>query len=83
MGCPLIFNNWGGTMPQEELAPRYFEKRGLSSAIQTPGDLPRLVGRWLENPQEYQALRRRYREHRLEADPARILDAVLGTPGSP
>jgi len=47
MACPLIFNRYGLTMPQELLAPRYFAARGL-----------------------------RYQRHRLQADPAAILEQL-------
>lgn len=73
MGCPLVFNHYGTTMPQELLAPRYFRARGLNSAIRRPGELATLVHQWLADPSAYLALRQLYQQHRLLADPGTIL----------
>ena len=64
MACPLIFNHYGTTMPQEWLARRYFAARGLGQSIRRPGELAALVAQWLENPEAYAALRQRYQDHR-------------------
>ena len=80
MACPLIFNHYGTTMPQEWLAPRYFAARGLGQSIRRPGELAALVAQWLENPDDYAALRQRYQDHRLHSDPERIVHALLSGP---
>ena len=77
LGCPLIFNHYGITMPQELLAVRYFRQRGLEVSIRKPRDLAAVVAGWLEQPDAYLALRRCYREARLTADPRRTLQQLL------
>ena len=77
MACPLIFNRYGLTMPQELLAPRYFAARGLEVSIRRPRQLAPVVQNWLDDPAAYQALRSRYQRNRLQADPALILEHVL------
>jgi UDP-N-acetylglucosamine:LPS N-acetylglucosamine transferase len=77
MACPLIFNHYGTTMPQELLAPRYFAGRGLEHSIRSPEQLAALVAQWLENPDDYASLRRRYQDHRLCSDPEQILKTLL------
>ena len=77
MACPLIFNHYGTTMPQEFLAPRYFAARGLGHSIHRPGQLAALVAQWLENPADYAALCQRYQDHRLRSDPDQILKTLL------
>ncbi|MFM7550690.1 MAG: hypothetical protein ACKO8I_17870, partial [Cyanobacteriota bacterium] len=79
MGCPLIFNRIGTTMPQELLAPRYFKSRGLELSLRHPRDLALVVRKWLDNPEHYQALRNRYRKHRLLAHPSAVIDALTTT----
>lgn len=76
MGCPLIFNHYGLTMPQELLAPRYFAARGLEVSIRRPAQLAAVVDRWLRDPADYQALRSRYRQHRLVSEPAQLLQQL-------
>lgn len=77
MACPLVFNHYGTTMPQELLAPRYFRARGLESSIRRPEELATLVGRWLADAPSYGALRQRYQQQRLMADPVRIVARFL------
>lgn len=76
LGCPLIFNRYGVTMPQELLAIRYFEARGLEVSIWRPAQLAAVVGRWLNDPAAYQALRSRYQQQRLPAHPEAVLAAL-------
>jgi processive 1,2-diacylglycerol beta-glucosyltransferase len=78
MGCPLIFNRYGSTMPQELLAPRYFKARGLEVSIRQPRDLARLVEEWLTQPKRYYELRERFYLHRLFADPEAVIQTLLG-----
>jgi hypothetical protein len=33
---------------------------------------------WLDQPEQYNALRQLYRQHRLSCDPHQLIDAVLG-----
>jgi hypothetical protein len=73
MACPLVFNHYGTTMPQELLAPRYFRARGLESSIHRPEELAELVRQWLAVPESYSALRQWYQQHRLSADPIALL----------
>jgi UDP-N-acetylglucosamine:LPS N-acetylglucosamine transferase len=77
MACPLIFNHYGTTMPQELLAPRYFAARGMQSSIRRPEELATLVAHWLDHPDTYAEVRQRYRDHRLCGDPEHILNVLL------
>jgi processive 1,2-diacylglycerol beta-glucosyltransferase len=80
MGCPLIFNHYGTTMPQELLAPRYFQARGLEVAIRRPVELRTCVTKWLTDPPAYLSLRQLYQQHRLSADPGTILERLALKP---
>jgi processive 1,2-diacylglycerol beta-glucosyltransferase len=77
MACPLVFNHYGTTMPQELLAPRYFRARGLEASIRRPEELAALVRQWLADPVGYAALRQRYQQHRLSADPVGLLGRLF------
>lgn len=76
LGCPLVFNVMGSTMPQEWLARRYFQERGLETVIRRPGDLCSVVERWLVEPALLRELRRRLREQRLAADPDAVRECL-------
>jgi UDP-N-acetylglucosamine:LPS N-acetylglucosamine transferase len=77
LGCPLIFNVIGTTMPQELLARRYFQARGLEAVIRRPADLAAVVGGWLAEPSRYQQLRRLLHLHRLPAAPELVMQDLL------
>lgn len=76
MACPLVFNHYATTMPQELLAPRYFKQRGLETSIRRPEALAATVRQWLDDPADYLALRRRYQQHRLQANPVAIVERL-------
>jgi processive 1,2-diacylglycerol beta-glucosyltransferase len=76
MACPLVFNHYATTMPQELLAPRYFKARGLETSIRRPEALAATVRQWLAAPEGYLALRRRYQQHRLQASPVEIVERL-------
>ena len=77
LGCPLIFNVMGGTMPQEQLARRYFRARQLESVIKRPADLVPVLQAWRADPQSYQQLRARMHQERLQSNPEQILSGLL------
>ncbi|WP_295536557.1 hypothetical protein [Synechococcus sp. UW140] len=77
LGCPLIFNVMGGTMPQEQLARRYFRARQLESVIKSPSDLAPVLQAWRADPLSYQQLRARMRQERLQSNPEEILSGLL------
>lgn len=76
-GCPLIFNLYSLTMPQELLAQRYFRAHGLETSIRTPRQLADVLAAWLNQPAQYLRLRDRYRTCQLSSDPASILERLL------
>jgi processive 1,2-diacylglycerol beta-glucosyltransferase len=77
LGCPLIFNVIGSTMPQELLARRYFRDRGLETVIRRPADLAAVVGGWLAEPERYRQLRQRMHLHRLRSSPELVMQDLL------
>jgi processive 1,2-diacylglycerol beta-glucosyltransferase len=77
LGCPLIFNVIGTTMPQELLARRYFQDRGLETVIRRPADLAAVVAGWLAQPARYQRRRQCLQLHRLRTDPQLVVEDLL------
>jgi len=78
LGCPLVFNTYGTTMPQEWLARRYFRSRGLERSIDRPDQLASLVAAWLDRPETYGDWRRLYQQHQLLSDPPSLGRLLLG-----
>jgi UDP-N-acetylglucosamine:LPS N-acetylglucosamine transferase len=78
LGCPLVFNTFGTTMPQEWLARRYFRSRGLERSIDRPEQLGNLVAAWLDRPETYGDWRGLYQQHQLLSDPPSLGRLLLG-----
>ena len=79
LGCPLVFNCFGTTMPQEWLARRYFRSRGLERSIDRPEQLAPLVAGWLDQPESYTDWHRLYQQHLLNSDPPSLWRLILGS----
>ncbi len=78
LGCPIIFNRIGGTMPQELCTLRYFRARGLTNEIRSAAALGRILGTWLNRPLEYRRHCERFRVRRPQNDPEALIRAIIG-----
>lgn len=70
--CPIIFNVFGGIMPQEALTVKYFERGGGVERIARADDLRRIMIRWIGDRSVYLARKAAFEALRYEEDP-RIL----------
>lgn len=75
-GCPIIFNNLGGFMPQEWITLQYAKRHGFAAQIYRPGHLPQILARWAAQPEEYKDMRRRMIECRPSQHPTDVLRMV-------
>ena len=86
-GCPIIFNSLGGFMPQEWITMRYAQRHGFAVQIRRPGNLPGILARWAERPDEYETVRRRMIECRPSQRPTDVVrmvaDLAADLPTSP
>ncbi len=76
--CPIIFNAFGGIMPQEELTWKFFRNGGGSEKIESVPDFARIVERWMHNPATYTQAREKFLQLRYEEDPTVIIDELVG-----
>ena len=79
-GCVLIFNGFGTTMPQELLARRYFQSRGIDRCIRQPRDLLALCRLWIEQPDHYRQLKDCVQRCQLVGDRDAIRKLLLQGP---
>lgn len=75
--CPIIFNAFGGIMPQEELTWKFFRNGAGSEKVESPADFARLIDRWMENPASYSLAREKFLQLRYEEDPTVIIDELV------
>lgn len=76
--CPIIFNAFGGIMPQEELTWKFFRNGAQSEKIESAGDFGHIINRWMSNPAAYTLEREKFLRLRYEEDPTVIIDELVG-----
>ena len=76
--CPIVFNAFGGIMPQEQLTWKFFRNGGGSEKIENPADFQRLIGAWLTRPEAYARVRENFLKLRYEEDPTLLIDELIG-----
>ncbi|HVS52249.1 MAG TPA: glycosyltransferase [Opitutaceae bacterium] len=76
--CPIIFNAFGGIMPQEELTWKFFRNGAGSQKIENAADFDRIVGRWLADPAAYSRAKEKFLELRYDEDPTLVIDELVG-----
>ncbi len=82
LGCPILFNRSGGTMPQESCTLRYFQVRDLALGLRSPAELRGTVAGWLDQPLTYRRYLERFRAAASAEAPEALVRAILG-PAAP
>ena len=75
--CPIIFNAFGGIMPQEELTWKFFRNGAASEKVEDGADFERIVDRWMSDPEAYRTVRRNFLGLRYEEDPTLLIDELV------
>lgn len=76
--CPIIFNAFGGIMPQEALTWKFFRNGAASEKIEDAADFARLIDRWMADPAAYTRVRSNFLQLRYEEDPTVVIDELVG-----
>lgn len=76
-GCPIIFNAFGGIMPQEQLTWKFFRNGAGSLKVEWPADFSEIISGWLRNPATYEAARRKFLALRQDEDPTQLIDELV------
>ncbi|MEX2380803.1 MAG: SDR family NAD(P)-dependent oxidoreductase [Opitutales bacterium] len=75
--CPIVFNTFGGVMPQEKLTIRYFLDAEAAAIARNPGDLRRLLGLWHEQPERFLKMCSCFQQLRFEEDPEQVIRELV------
>jgi processive 1,2-diacylglycerol beta-glucosyltransferase len=75
--CPIIFNAFGGIMPQEQLTWKFFRNGAGSSKIESAADFSALIDRWLADPSSYARARAAFVRLRYHEDPTLVIDELV------
>ena len=76
--CPIIFNAFGGIMPQEQLTWKFFRNGAASEKIEDAADFARLIAAWMADPASYARVRENFLKLRYEEDPTVLVDELVG-----
>jgi len=75
--CPVIFNAFGGIMPQESLTWKFFRNGSASEKIESAADFSLLIDRWMADPASYASSRENFLRLRYEEDPTILIDEIV------
>jgi len=76
IGCPLLQNCLGGTMPQEKITVKFCRKHRLARQIYSPQELARVVSNWKKDLSEMEMIRKKMEAARPAAHPRDIVARV-------
>ena len=76
--CPIIFNTFGGVMPQERLTVKFFRNGGAAELVQNAAQFRALIDRWMADRTSYQRLLGNSLRLRYEEDPTVLIDELVG-----
>jgi processive 1,2-diacylglycerol beta-glucosyltransferase len=75
--CPIIFNAFGGIMPQEELTWKFFRIGAASQKVENAADFTAIIDQWMTDPASYEAARDHFLTLRYVEDPTVLIDELV------
>ena len=75
--CPIIFNAFGGIMPQERLTWKFFRNGAGCHKVETASEFRTLIDRWMTVSSSYELDREHFLQLRYEEDPTVIIDELV------
>jgi processive 1,2-diacylglycerol beta-glucosyltransferase len=75
--CPILFNAFGGIMPQEALTWKFFRNGAKSEKIESGADFSRVMDLWMNDRSAYDEYRAAFLRLRYEEDPTAVIDELV------
>ena len=76
--CPIIFNAFGGIMPQERLTWKFFRNGADSPKIENVDDFRVIIDRWMADPESYAQAKKEFLKLRYVEDPTLVIEELVG-----
>jgi processive 1,2-diacylglycerol beta-glucosyltransferase len=76
--CPIIFNAFGGIMPQEALTWKFFRNGTESRKVENGAEFAAIIDEWMARPEAYARAREKFIGRRYVEDPTVIIDDLIG-----
>ena len=81
--CPIIFNAFGGIMPQEELTWKFFRNGAGCEKIENAGDFAAILDHWMADFSTYQKVHDDFLKLRYVEDPTVLIDELVSLANEP
>ena len=81
--CPIIFNAFGGVMPQEELTLKFFRNGANCEVVESSSDFAAIIDRWMADPAAYARVRDDFLKLRYDEDPTIVIDELVSLANEP
>ncbi len=81
--CPIIFNAFGGIMPQEELTWKFFRNGAKCEKVENAGDFAAIIDHWMEDFSAYERVREDFLKLRYADDPTVVIDELVALANEP
>ncbi|MGH7996246.1 MAG: glycosyltransferase [Opitutaceae bacterium] len=75
--CPIVFNAFGGIMPQEQLTWKFFRNGAGSPKIERSAEFMALIDGWIADPDAFPRVLGRFLRLRYEEDPTLLIDELV------
>jgi processive 1,2-diacylglycerol beta-glucosyltransferase len=76
--CPIVFNAFGGVMPQEELTWKFFRNGASCRKIENAREFADIMDQWISHPATFAAEKEKFVQLRYEEEPTEIIDEIVG-----
>ena len=81
--CPIIFNAFGGIMPQEELTWKFFRNGAGCEKIENAADFEAILDQWMADQSVYERVRGEFLKLRYVDDPTVVIDELVALANQP
>ncbi len=75
--CPIVFNAFGGIMPQERLTWKFFRNGATSKSISSAAEFGRIIDGWMADPDSFTAYRTAFASLAYEENPAVVIEELV------
>jgi processive 1,2-diacylglycerol beta-glucosyltransferase len=75
--CPIVFNAFGGIMPQEQLTWKFFRNGAGCPKVEKAADFGALIDGWMADPRPYENLKARFYALGKDEDPTAMIDRLV------
>ncbi|HYP15914.1 MAG TPA: glycosyltransferase [Opitutus sp.] len=75
--CPIVFNAFGGIMPQEQLTWKFFRNGAGCPKVESGTEFAGLIDSWVSDPAGFAVLRENFLRLRRDEDPTVVIEELV------